>query len=479
VTTPGRLVVIGGGVGGYTGAIRAARAGFDVTLVESGALGGTCLNVGCIPTKSLLHQAHGFRAAGDMAHFGVDAARLSVALGTVMARKDEAVRRLTSGVRLLVQRNRIRLVQGTAAFLDARTVAVRETGERLVADHVLVASGSEPVLPPIPGIDLPGVVTSDGAVALATLPRRVLVIGGGVIGVEFAQIFGDFGVAVTVVERQARILPEEDEEAAAVLQGSLRRHGVGIVAGAAVQAIQRTASGLGVRLQTPTGPREQEVDLVLVAVGRRPRLRGLDLEKAGIQAPGGAIAVDAYCRTSVPHVYAVGDVCGGPLLAHKASMEAECAIAHLCGQPWSRAGRVVPSAVYTAPQIATAGLTEAQARKHHPKLLVGRFPFAASGMAIASGHTEGFVKVLADGDTEQIVGIVMAGPDVANLLGEATLAVQMELTLPALMQTVHAHPTLSEALMEAAHDAHDGGAIHLPPRPAAPPAAQLAPHTTP
>ena len=459
-----KLVVIGGGVGGYTAAIRAAREGLDVTLVESGELGGTCLNVGCIPTKSLLHQAKVFREAGTLGHFGVDPVGLSVAMGAVMGKKEEAVRKLVQGVNTLVRLNRITLVKGTAEFAAAKTVRIRETGALLEADVVIIASGSEPVMPPIPGVDLEGVVTSDGALAITVLPKRVLIVGGGVIGVEFAQIFNDFRVEVTVVEKLARLVAEEDVETAAVLQRCLARHGVDIVTGGTVQAIKRVDGQLAVRFSTPAGVRDVGVDLVLVAVGRKPRLKALALEQAGIAVHAGAIVTDDRCRTNVAHVYAVGDVRGGPLLAHKAAAEAECAVADIAGHPWSMAARIIPRAVYTMPEIAAAGLTEEEARRVHPNLKVGRFPFSASGKAITGGQVDGFVKVLADGETDQVVGITMVGPDVTNLLGEATLAVQMELTLPALMETIHAHPTLTEALMEAAHDAFDGGAIHLPPK---------------
>lgn len=459
-----KLVVIGGGVGGYTAAIRAARDGLDVTLVERGELGGTCLNAGCIPTKSLLHQAQVFRQAGTLGHFGIDPARLTLAIGVVMGKKNEAVAKLVGGVNTLVRRNRITLVKGSAEFTGPRTLRIRETGAALVADVVVIASGSEPVLPPIPGVDLEGVVTSDGALAISVLPRQVLIVGGGVIGVEFAQIFSDFRVQVTVVEKLERLVAEEDAETTAVLQRCLVRNGVDIVTGGTVQAIRRKGAQLAVGFSTAAGAREVTVDMVLVAVGRKPRLGELALDKAGIRVQGGAIQTDDRCRTNVAQVYAVGDVRGGLLLAHKAAAEAECAIADITGHPTTMTGRAIPRAVYTTPEIAAVGLTEAEARSTYPKLKVGRFPFSASGKAISTGHVEGFVKIVADGATDQVVGISMVGPDVTNLLGEATLAVQMELTLPALMETVHAHPTLTEALMEAAHDAYDGGAIHLPPR---------------
>lgn len=462
-----QLLVIGGGVGGYTAAIRAARHGLDVTLVECAALGGTCLNVGCIPTKSLLHQAHQFREAAGLAHFGVDAAALKPAIDAVMGIKDKVVSQLVQGVSALVRKNQVKLVQGTAQFTGPRTIRIVETGATYTPDFVVIASGSQPVIPPIPGHDLDGVITSDAAVALKALPASILIVGGGVIGAEFAQIFSDFNVKVTVVERLERLLAEEDADVAAVLQSSLVRRGVEIVTGATVRQIRRAGAQLQVEFAAGPATREVAVDLVLLAAGRKPRIDGLGLDEAGIECRSGAIQADDRCRTSVPGVYAVGDARGGLLLAHKAGAEAECAIADITGQGWSMTGRAIPRAVYTAPEVASVGLTEAEARKACATLKVGKFPFAASGKALASGHAEGFVKVMADAATDQVLGVAMVGPEVTNLLGEATLAVQMELTLPALMHTVHAHPTLTEALMEAAHDAFDGGAIHLLPRPAA------------
>ena len=458
------LLVIGGGVGGYTAANPAARQAVAVTLVESGALGGTCLNVGCIPTKSLLHQAQVFRQAASLGHFGVDPDRLSPVIEAVMAIKDRAVAQLVQGVAALVRKNRVTVVQGSAEFAGPRSVRIRETGVLLDPDLIVIASGSQPLMPPIPGHDLAGVITSDAAVSLQVLPKSVLIVGGGVIGAEFAQIFSDFRVEVTVVEKLDRLLTEEDADVAAVLHGSLSRHGVDIVTGATVRRIRRASNQLLVEFSTAAGLREVGVDLVLLAVGRKPRLEALALAKAGIRVHGGAIETDDHCRTNVRGVYAVGDARGGLLLAHKAGAEAECAVADMAGHGWSMTGRAIPRAVYTSPEIAAVGLTEAEARAAHPQLKVGKFPFSASGKAVTGGDTEGFVKVMADGRTDQVVGIAMVGPDVTNLLGEATLAVQMELTLPALMQTIHPHPTLTEALMEAAHDAYDGGAIHLMPR---------------
>jgi len=460
----GRLLVIGGGIGGYTAALRAAKAGLQVTLVEAGALGGTCLNVGCIPTKSLLHQGRVYRQATGLAHFGVAPGMLRVNLGEVMRRKDAAVARLVGGVQMLVRRNRVTLVAGTAAFVNERRVRVQETGAVLDFDRCVIATGSEPVVPPIPGVTLEGVITSDGAVALSALPQRLAIVGGGVLGLEFAQVFGDFGCRVTVIERMDRVLPEEDPDVGEALRTSLAARGVRFALGAGVTRIARTADGLAVHLDGPAQGPPVAADRVLLAVGRRPRVAALGLAAAGVRLERGAIVTDERCRTGVPGIYAVGDVRGGLLLAHKAAADGEAAVADLLGQPPVRGAQLIPRAVYTSPAVASVGLTEAQARLAHPHLKVGRFPLSANGKALADEDDEGFVKVMADGATGQVVGIAMVGTGVTELLGEATLAVQMELTLSALMQTVHAHPTLSEALVEAAHDAHDHGAIHLPPR---------------
>jgi len=458
------LIVIGGGIGGYTAAIRAAREGLRVTLIESGSLGGTCLNEGCIPTKSLLHQATAFCQASEMGHFGIDPTQVRVDWAAVLQKKSSAVDKLVRGVQALVRGNHITLLQGHAEFVDAHSVRVSPNGDVVRGDLVVIASGSEAVLPPIPGIKLPGVVTSDGALAVTTLPKRVLIIGGGVIGVEFAQIFSSFGAQVTIVEKLDRILMEEDADIGKVLQRSLEQHGVQFFTGAAVQAITTNTHQLDVQYLSAQGTAQSTADLVLVAVGRRPRFKGLALEKAGVKVAAGAITTDSHCRTNQMHIYAVGDVRGGMLLAHKAATDAECAVAAMNGQPWSMESRVVPRAVYTHPEIGAVGLNEIQARSTFSDLKIGRFPFAASGKAITNEDTVGFVKVMADGVTGQIVGISMVGADVTNLLGEATLAVQMELTLKAVMQTIHAHPTLTEALAEAAHDAHNHGAIHLAPK---------------
>jgi dihydrolipoamide dehydrogenase len=341
-------------------------------------------------------------------------------------------------------------------------VGVRETGARLSADHIVIATGSRPVLPPIPGMDLPGVMDSAGALALTQLPASVLILGGGVIGVEFAQIFSRFGVTVTLVEQQERMLVQEDPELVEVLQRQLAADTVQCHFNVSIVRVEQMGTQL---VATLADGRRLAAEKVLVATGRRPCTEGLGLDRIGLQLDAGAIVTNEHGQTSIAHIYAVGDVQGGQLLAHKATAQAEAAVAHLRGHGRGTAGLAIANAVYTSPEIASVGLSEAQARQRHATVKVGRFPFNANGRALAMKSGQGFVKVIADADTDQILGISMVGPEVTQLLGEATLAVQMELTLSALMETVHAHPTLSEALMEASNDAFNGGAIHLPPRP--------------
>ncbi|MCE2878356.1 MAG: dihydrolipoyl dehydrogenase [Comamonadaceae bacterium] len=457
------LLVIGGGVGGYTAAIRAARSGLKVLLIEASELGGTCLNRGCIPTKSLLQQGHDFRRAQGMRAFGIQADSLRLNYALVRQRKDQVVAQLVQGVRSLVRKNNIELLSGMAELEDAHTARIRSSDQRVSFKRLLIATGSEPAGLTVPGVNLPGVINSDQALTLSELPASVLILGGGVIGLEFAQIYSDFGVPVTVAEARPALIAQEDPDIVAVLQQALAQQGVEFHLGALATSIQAHGQQLQVQLKIDGRANSLAAHQVLVAVGRRPLSRGLGLERLGVKLQGQAVLIDEVCRTNLAHVYAVGDVCGGAMLAHRASAQAEVAVAHMLGQVRSQEALVIPRAVYTSPEIATVGLTETQARAQGLSLKVGRFPFAASGKALVMGQAQGFVKVIADAQTEQVLGVGMVGPEVSQLLGEATLAVQMELTLPALMQTVHAHPTLTEALMEAAHDAYDGAAIHMPP----------------
>jgi len=454
------LLVIGGGIGGYTAALRAAKAGISVALIEAVELGGTCLNVGCIPTKSLLHQGHVWRDAAKLAGTAMPA----LDLAAVMTRKRATVERLVGGVRSLIQRHRIEWLRGRATFVGPRMVRVEKVGKTVQFNRCVIATGSVPVVPRIPGADLPGVMTSDGAASIKALPRRLAVIGAGVLGQEFAQIFSDFGAEVIVIEARDAPLAEEDPDIGAAVRAAFEARGIRYELGVTVERIQAADDGLSVEMSRGATHTALAVDTVLLAVGRRAYVDGLALDVAGVASTRGVIDTDDRCRTNVPGIWAVGDVRGGLMLAHKAAADAECAVADMLEQPVHRASQVIPRAMYTSPAVAAVGCTEAQARERYAELRVGRFPLSANGKAIADDADAGFIKVIADAATDQIVGVSMVGPGVTELLGEATLSVQMEATLPALFDTVHAHPTISEALAEAAHDAYNHGAIHLPPK---------------
>ncbi|MBO9355974.1 dihydrolipoyl dehydrogenase [Bordetella petrii] len=454
------LLVIGGGIGGYTAAIRAAKAGLSVALVEAGELGGTCLNVGCIPTKSLLHQGRVWRDAAALAGTALPA----LDLAAVMTRKRAAVSRLVEGVHTLIRRHRIERLRGRAEFVGPHAVRIEESGKTERFDRCVIATGSVPIVPRIPGADLPGVITSDGAMSIEALPRRLAVVGAGVLGQEFAQIFSDFGTEVVVLEARDAPLADEDADLGAAVRAAFEARGIRYELGTAVERIRAAEGSLSIEVSSGATRLAVPADMVLLAVGRRPCTDGLALDAAGVAHAHGAIETDDRCRTSVPGIWAVGDVRGGLMLAHKAAADAECAVADMLERPVHRASQVIPRAMYTTPAVAAVGCTEAQARMRYGDLLIGRFPLSANGKAITDEADAGFVKVIADAASRQIVGVSMVGAGVTELLGEATLAVQMEATLPALFETVHAHPTVSEALAEAAHDAYDRGAIHLPPK---------------
>ncbi len=462
----GHLVVIGGGIGGYTAAIRGARHGLAVTLVEAGQLGGICLNVGCIPTKSLLHNSamvHDLPKHLALAGHDRPPAPAPDSLVRLAGEKSAAVERLVRGVHTLVKRNAITLLDDRASFSGERSLRLASDGRELQADFVVIATGSVPVVPAVEGLAGAHVLTSDQAISLTERPERLAIVGGGVIVVEFAQIFANLGTRVTILETADRILAGEDREAVDVLATCLAAQGVTIRTGTRLRSVAPRQGLVELSIEGGTGPSALAVDRILVAAGRRPNVDALGLAAAGIATKQGAVAVDDRMRTGVRGVYAVGDVTGGPLLAHRAAAQAECALADILGlEAPAFSTLAMPRAVYTRPEIASVGLTEAEASAMG-EVKVGRFPFSANGKALVGGHAEGFVKIVADARHDQVLGVTMVGPDVSNLLGEATLAVQMEMTLSALIHTVHAHPTLSEALAEAAHDARDGGAIHLPP----------------
>jgi dihydrolipoamide dehydrogenase len=475
------LLVIGGGPGGYVAAIRAAQRGLKVCVVEKERPGGVCLNWGCIPTKAMLRSAEVFQTLTTAAEFGVHADNVRYDFGAVRQRKDAIVKELTDGVAGLLKANGVTIVEGHARFVEPTVVEVHEVGaspifdggpryaasagtaiRRVSARDVIVATGSVPARLPIPGADLPGVVTSDGAFGLTEVPRRLVVIGGSAVGAEWASLFATFGSQVTVVEMQDRLVPLEDKEIGDALGRSFRKRGITVLAGATVTAI---TEGDALRVSVG-GPAAQELDadVVLVGVGRRPNTAELGLDVAGIATDArGFIEVDDRLRTGVEHVYAIGDVTGRALLAHVASHQGITAAEVIAGHDAHIDYTVIPAATFTHPEIASVGLTEEAARVAGHEVITVKFPFAALGRAKTFGETEGFIKIVAGQAHQEVLGVHIIGPSASDLIAEGALAISLEATLDELADTVHAHPTLGEIGMEAAM-AGLGLPVHIAPR---------------
>jgi dihydrolipoamide dehydrogenase len=458
-----RVIVIGGGPGGYVAAIRAAQLGAQVTLIEKGSLGGTCLNRGCIPTKALLQSADILTSIRHADTFGVSVKGASVDFSAVNQRKQAVVKRLVAGVGSLMKKNNVQVVQGTGTLVDSRTVVILGSGDRVTADSIIIATGSKPATVPIKGVDAPRVIDSDDALRLEQLPKSVVIIGGGVIGLEFAQIMHGLGSEVTLVEMMPQILPTEDTEIANMLADGLKKQGIEIFTSAAVTAI--TSAGPGrhaVLFNTADDGREHKRtgEKVLLAVGRRPYTDGLGAEELGLALDNGRLVVNGRMETSVSGIYAIGDVVGGLMLAHVAMEEGKCAAENIMRADREMDYKAVPRCSYTSPEVAAVGLTEAEARETYGDIVVGRFPFAASGRALTLNETAGMVKIVADATYGEILGVHVFGPQATELIAEAVLAMRMEATLEDLAATIHAHPTLSEAMMEAALNA-GGKTIHF------------------
>ncbi|MGE5508222.1 MAG: dihydrolipoyl dehydrogenase [Chitinophagales bacterium] len=455
------LVVVGAGPAGYVGAVRAAQLGARVAVIDESHVGGTCLNRGCIPTKALAATAEVLSTVRRAGEFGIEVGEVRIDFSKAMARQRQVVERLRRGILFLFKKHGVTLFTGKARFLDPHRLAVVEaTGSEsvLVADRVLVATGSRPAVPPLFGWDGEQVITSDEALALPALPQSLLILGGGVIGCEFASFFATLGTKVTVLELMPSILPLLDREVAGVIHSALKKKGVVIQTGVKAVAVDKGPAGVSLTLE---GGAVLEAERLLVSIGRRANTEGLGLEAAGVVLTGrGEIAVDARLRTNQPHIAAAGDVTAGRFkLAHVASHEALAAVESLLGREAHLDYLAVPGVVFTSPEAAGVGLTEEEARaeaeQRGEQLRVGKFSFVASGKALAGGEYEGFVKVLAGGGG-RLYGVHIVGPHASDLLPEAVLALQSGLGLDALIHAIHAHPTLSEAVWEAATAAREG-----------------------
>lgn len=463
------LVVIGAGPGGYVAAVRAGQLGMKTAIVEAGALGGVCLNIGCIPTKALLHSADLLEEIKEAKRFGINVASFEFELAGAMKHKDTVVRQSTDGVAFLMKKNKIDVVGGRGTLIGRGQVHVQLTagGERtLTARNVLIATGGRPRA--LPGTEFDGerVLSSTDMLGLKEVPSSLLSIGAGAIGIEFASMYRSYGSDVTVVEALPRIVPNEDEEVSAELAKAFQRRGIKTFAGAKIEGIDRSGEKVVVNVTDAAGkPQQFSVDKVLVSIGITPNTAGLGLESAGVKLNArGFIETDGFLRTSLEGVYAVGDCTANtPWLAHKASAEAILAVEHMAGHHVKAIeyGKIA-ACTYCNPEIASVGLTEARAREKGYDVKIGKFPFSASGKARVLGQGRfGFVKIVADARYGEVLGMHLIGPRVTELIAEGGLALTHEATAESLLQTIHAHPTLYEAIGEAAHGLVHGSPIHI------------------
>ena len=450
---PGSLVVIGAGPGGYTAAFRAADLGMDVTLIERyPSLGGVCLNVGCIPSKALLHAARVIEEASDMGAHGIEFGPPRIDTDRLRSWKDGIVSRLTGGLSGLAKKRKLRVLTGAARFVSSRELEVTgaDGAARVPFEHCIIAVGSQPVsLPGIP--DDPRVIDSTGALQLEDLPQRMLVIGGGIIGLEMATVYDALGVRVTVVELTEQLMPGCDPDLVRPLHKRVAGRYEAIYTGVRVTEVESSEAGLTVRFDGPDAPEPQTYDRVLVAVGRRPNGGTLEAANAGVDVDErGFIAVDRQMRTNVPQIFAIGDVVGQPMLAHKATHEGKVAAEAAAGHKVAFDARTIPSVAYTDPEVAWVGLTEEDAKRDGIAYEKAAFPWAASGRSLAIGRDEGFTKLLFDPDTGRVLGGGIVGTSAGDLIAEVGLAIEMGCDAADIGLTIHPHPTLSETVAMAA-----------------------------
>jgi dihydrolipoamide dehydrogenase len=459
-----QVAVVGAGPGGYLAAIRLAQLKKDVVLIEAEKrLGGICLNEGCIPSKALIHAADFLAEAGEAHKMGILVEAKGVDMGRLVAWKDGVVQKLTGGVKFLAEKNGAEVLTGRARFTSDRTLEVQtDQGPQVVQfEQAVIATGSVPFS--LPGFEVDGetVIGSKEALSLSEVPRRLVVIGGGYIGLELGSVYRKLGAEVEVVEFFPELLLQHDPEVREVLTRRLTALGVGLHLGHKAMRLERGAPSRVVVQDKEGRETLLEADKVLVSVGRVPSVQGLGLDAAGVrQDAKGFIQVNARMETSAHGIYAIGDVVGGPLLAHKAYREAKVAAEVIAGEPSAFDNVVIPAVIYTDPEIAWAGLSEQEAVEKGHRVVTGTFPFKASGRAMTLNATEGFVKTVADADTKRILGVHIVGADASEMISEAALAIEMGAFLDDLSQTIHPHPTLSEGLLESV-EAALGAAIHV------------------
>ncbi|WP_043932841.1 dihydrolipoyl dehydrogenase [Bacillus sp. EB01] len=466
------LVILGGGTGGYVAAIRASQLGLKTAIVEKGKLGGTCLHNGCIPSKALLRSAEVYVTAKKSEEYGIIAPDVTFDFGKVQERKNQIVSQLHKGVQHLMKQGKIDVFEGTGRILGPSifspmpgTISVEMNdgteNEMLIPKNVIVATGSRPRS--LPGLDIDGtyVLSSDEALRLEALPQSIVIVGGGVIGIEWASMLSDFGVEITVLEYAPRIIPTEDHEISKEMQRLLKKRGVKIVTSAKVLPETLTIEeGVSISAEVKGQLKEYKAEKILVSVGRQANVEGIGIENTDIQIEKGFVATNEYYQTKESHIYAIGDVIGGLQLAHVASHEGITAVEHIAGNhPNPIDYTLISKCIYSHPEAASVGLTEDEAREKGYNVKTGKFSFRAIGKALVFGESDGFVKIIADADTDDLLGVHMIGPHVTDMISEAGLAKVLDATPWEIAHTIHPHPTLSEAIGEAAL-AVDGMAIH-------------------
>lgn len=458
-----KIVVIGGGPGGYVAALKAAMLGADVTLIEKHRVGGTCLNVGCIPTKSLLASTSVLNTINEAKDFGINIdGNISADFKAIINRKDKIVNQLINGIEFLLNKRNINLVKGFAKLVDKNTIEVLKEDnsvQNIVADKIILANGSIPVIPPMLPYDGEKIITSDEILSLEELPKSVLIVGGGVIGCEIGQFLRALGTEVTIVEMNDQLLPFEDKDISKQLNRQFKKDKIKVLTGIGVDNCEVVGDEV---VSTLSNNKQIKSQYVLVSVGRKPNLLNSGIEEIGIEVEKGKIVVNEKLETNIEGIYAIGDLINTPFLAHVASKEGEVAVENALGKYKTVNYNAVPRCVYTEPEVAAVGKTEKELQAQNIEYHKGQFDFRALGKAQAIGHFQGFIKVLCDND-DKIVGASIIGPHATDLLTELSLAIHLGLTSKQVGDVIHPHPTLSEGLMEAIHDVH-GNCVHAAPK---------------
>ncbi|HBG4071132.1 TPA: dihydrolipoyl dehydrogenase [Clostridioides difficile] len=459
------LIVIGGGPGGYVAAIRGAQLGLNVVIVEKNELGGTCLNTGCIPTKALFKDAQVLNYFNHAEEYGIKVDKYGLDLEKVQKRKKKIIKTLTGGVKGLLKANKVIIEKGEAKLISKDSVEIKlcdGSKKTIKGKNILIASGSKSSKPPIKGADLGEVITSKEALEMTTLPKKIVIVGGGVIGIEFAGILNEFGSDVIIVEFLDSIIPMVDKEVASRLTKLLSKRGIKIIVSSKVEEIYKTDEELIVEISKNGEITKLDCTNVLISTGRELDIEGLNLEGLGIRYDKKGIEVDENYCTSMPGVYAIGDVIGGVMLAHVASEEGKVAVERMVGEKTSVDYNLVPNSIFTFPEVSTVGLSEEEVKDKNLDYIVSKFQFSGNGKALTMNDSEGMVKIIASKDKTTIYGVHIIGPNASDLIHEAVVAMKAMLTVEEVASIMHGHPTLSEAFLEASMGILDK-AIHLPP----------------